>query len=304
MESHASFFHHRHANGTHRTPWRAIVAGFLFVSLIGPRWAAADVTVKLPDGATLIWVPAPIPTPSPSPTPTASPTAVPSTKPSPTPSASPSPSPSGSSPAVMLFTRPTLPENMQEVAPDVWETTAAAFADQKAGVLQFNIPVAYGCVLDVDFDRAINVPGGWTSKIKSYRAWAEVIGGSYNIYFGSDNGSYAFIWVENIATAIRWLIRLPATDGTYHHEHYRFVYPSGMGKTDGRVEYTIDGKSVISAPARSSAADVANPGGRWKVDGPASHLENIHCIQIDTPSWNPPSGSFMRVKNIRYVLKK
>lgn len=247
-----------------------------------------------------IVIPPPTP-PPPSPTPSPTPTTTPSDSPTPTPTASPTPTPS-TPPVFQGFTRPLKTENMVETAPDVWQTTVNAFADQQAGVLQFQIDMKPGDVLDVDYDRAIYIPGGWTSKIKFYRAWSRSIGGTYNFYFGSDNGSYAFVWVEFAADVIRWVVKLPSTDGKEHHEHYRFAYPSATGKSDGAVAYDIDSKSAISAPSTATAADKAHPGARWKLDGPVAGMPNIHCIQIDTPSWNPASNSFMKVRNIQYRL--
>lgn len=175
---------------------------------------------------------------------------------------------------------------MAETSPGVYETTSGW--QSGAAVLQYHLQnVKYGSIVEVEFDRAISIPEGYKGNTKTYRAWAGKIGGTgtYNFYIGTPDGSWKFVWVEYITNAIRYTLDLPPTDGNYHREKYIFTYPTATGKTDGKIEHWIDGELIRT-------------GTPWKLDGPNSSLENIHCIQLDTPGWNPTTNSYMRVKNV------
>jgi hypothetical protein len=159
-----------------------------------------------------------------------------------------------------------------------------------AAVVHYTINPNYGDVVEVSFERAIHMPGGIAGNTKTYRAWHNSPGGqgNQNFYFGTPDGSWKFVWVEYVSGAIRHSTPMPPTDGQFHLEKYVFTMPSGPGKTDGKLSYSIDGVQVAN-------------GTSWKLDDTDKPgLQRYHCIQLDTPSWNPPTESWMKIRNVSF----
>lgn len=283
-----AFFLHRWSERiTHRSPLRAIVAGFLFVSLTGPRWGFAQtIDVHGDYRITIDAIPAPTATPNPTPVPSASasPSAAPSKTPTATPPVSPTPSGSPAGAVGSSMTRPTLIEHMTETSPGVWRSNNIA-ADH-AAVLQFRLshPVAPGALLRVTYWIASNVHLDNSRNIKfGVRDWLGQIGNQVlndyvctqkggNPEFVSEQLTYVTSKVDPVTNLhlpwTRAYFSWPQFTNVPRIEVHEYRYASAVGKADGAVRFTADGQTVFTADHWQSD-DAGHPGTR-----------DIVCIQM------------------------
>jgi hypothetical protein len=244
----------------------ALKAAF-FVSLL-TSCAYAGQTIEL-NGHYVIFIDE-VPKPSPTPTakPTATPTAIPTPKPSPTPAptAVPTPLPSGS-----LTPKP---ENMKLVdgvwiAQSGWQSTVAS--------LQYNTGANYGDTVTIEFERTANysVTG---KNIKIFRVWDGQTGNYTNWYLGTQkDGSWVFYVepLDPIKGQTRVYFQVPAYTGKARKEVITWKNPSSVGKADGNITYTIDGKQIFKISTLQLDSS--------KYPG----IPDVVCIQDD---YSPGSG--------------
>ena len=214
------------------------------------------------------------------PVPTPTPDTIPAPTPDPVPA--PMPVPSGSATAPTEVDSMTLSGGIYSTIPPF---------PSKNACLHFDIPgLGAGKKLHVEFDRAMTGIGNGNEK--TYRMWNGSVGNKPDFYFGTPDGSWVFGFFEYVNNAnLHISAHMPPMDGQFHRETIDFVFPSAPGKADGSIVYKVDG-SIIAVATNVQMDDESAPA-----------VWNWHCIQFDTPNWDPKNAS-MKIKadTIRFIV--